>query len=186
MPREIDALAGPSLRAQHAIETVAELEQRLAGPATGESVAAGIARLETTMYLRHQLLRDVDVMSMAHGLEVRVPLVDHELIGAVWPALGRFPELLAGKRLLSESVGDLLPPAVSARRKVGFTLPFATWLDGPLAPIVRDGLEQAARQGWLAPRAPEAILRAWRTRACHWSRPWGLAVLGHVLHDARA
>lgn len=185
MPREIDALAGPSLRARHAIETVAELEERLAAPAAGESVAAGIARLESTMYLRHQLLRDVDVMSMAHGLEVRVPLVDHALIGAVWPALGSHPTLLGVKRLLAESVGDLLPPAVATRRKLGFTLPFEAWLDGPLAPIVRDGLEHAARRGWLAPHAPEAILRAWRTRACHWSRPWGLAVLGHILHDAR-
>ena len=48
---------------------------------------SGIARLESRLYLGSQLLRDVDVMAMAHGLEVRVPFVDHELVGTVWPEL---------------------------------------------------------------------------------------------------
>ena len=86
-------MAGPALRdAGVWSEACAELdraEQTRLAPAGPERDAAAIARMETRMYLQSQLLRDLDVMSMAHGLEVRVPFVDHELVAAVWPDLGR-------------------------------------------------------------------------------------------------
>jgi asparagine synthase (glutamine-hydrolysing) len=120
---------------------------------------------------------------MAHGLEVRVPFVDHQLVQAVWPGLGRHPRLLARKRLLVESLDVELSEAVVARPKQGFTLPFEDWIDGPLSNFVRDGLQYAAHDGWLATAAPEMVMRLWGERACHWSRPWGLAVLGHFLRN---
>jgi Asparagine synthase. len=55
------------------------------------TVEGDVARLETRVYLGSQLLRDLDAMSMAHSLEVRVPFVDHELLGEVWPDLGSIP-----------------------------------------------------------------------------------------------
>ena len=181
MPVEIETLAGPALRETSAATVIDAIEDSLAAPVVSESELATVARLETTIYLRQQLLRDADVMSMAHGLEVRVPFVDHRLIGAVWPALGRHPEMLAGKRLLVESLGRPLPESVVSRPKQGFTLPFEHWIDGPLAQFVRDGLQHAAREQWIARAAPDIVLRDWRDGACHWTRPWGLAVLGHFL-----
>jgi asparagine synthase (glutamine-hydrolysing) len=181
MPAEIEAITGPALREATAVSVVDAIEDSLAAPVPAESKLATVARLETTMYLRQQLLRDADVMSMAHGLEVRVPFVDHQLIGTVWPALGSHPEMLAGKRLLVESLGCALPDAIVSRPKQGFTLPFEHWIDGPLADFVREGLRHAAREQWISRRAPDIVLRDWRERTCHWSRPWGLAVLGHFL-----
>jgi asparagine synthase (glutamine-hydrolysing) len=123
-------------------------------------------------------------MATAHGLEVRVPFVDHELIDAIWPALGAHPELQRHKRLLSETLASPLPPSIVNRSKQGFTLPFETWLRGPLAPVVRAGLSQLGVDGWLAPGVPDAIWRSWQDGTSHWTRPWGLAVLGHFLTGA--
>jgi asparagine synthase (glutamine-hydrolysing) len=183
MPLEIAELAGPALSDPATASACDALEEPLAAATDEERPVATVARLESTMYLRQQLLRDADVMSMAHGLELRVPFVDHHLVATIWPALGAHPRLLRGKRLLVDAVGARLPASVVSRPKRGFTLPFEFWIDGPLSDFVRDGLSAAAKHAWLAPSAPDTIWRAWKTRSCHWSRPWGLAVLGHFLHD---
>ena len=94
---------------------------------------------------------------MAHGLEVRVPFVDHELLDTVWPELGRHPTLLRRKRLLVETLERPLPQAIVGRPKQGFTLPFADWMRGELAPVVRDGLGHLARAGWIAKDAPARV-----------------------------
>jgi asparagine synthase (glutamine-hydrolysing) len=183
MPQELAEIAGPALAAPSIAARVDATEQAFADTARVAGVHAAVAMLESTMYLRHQLLRDADVMSMAHGLEVRVPFVDHELIGTVWPSLEQHPGLLPGKRLLVESLRRKLPDAIVSRPKQGFTLPFEHWIDGPLSGFIADGLKAAADAGWIAPSAPAVIAAAWKARECHWSRPWGLAVLGHFLHD---
>ena len=185
LPEEVRALAGPALRDagwNDAIDQVEAAEHMLLdATAASESPAAAVARLETRMYLGSQLLRDLDVMSMAHGLEVRVPFVDHELISRVWPALGTAPALMRGKRLLHESLARPLPDAIVKHPKQGFTLPFARWMRGDLAPLVRDGLQHLAAGGWISADAPDRIWADWQRGASHWSRPWGLSVLGHFL-----
>jgi len=118
---------------------------------------------------------------MAHALEVRVPFVDHELISRVWPSLGLHPRLMRGKRLLHEGLALPLPAAIVTQPKQGFTLPFARWMRGDLAPVVRDGLQRLASAGWIAAEAPDRVWADWQRGASHWSRPWGLSVLGHFL-----
>jgi asparagine synthase (glutamine-hydrolysing) len=185
MPDELQELAGPALRdagvwreARGALDAA---EQTRLAPLGDETPAASVARLESRQYLASQLLRDVDVMAMAHGLEVRLPFVDHELLGAVWPELGRHPSLRRRKRLLSDTLDRPLPEAIVRRPKQGFTLPFAAWMRGALAPVVHEGLGHLARGGWITPDAPTRIWRDWQSGVVHWSRPWGLSVLGHVL-----
>jgi asparagine synthase (glutamine-hydrolysing) len=151
----------------------------------GASTLEGnVARLETRVYLRSQLLRDLDVMSMAHALEVRVPFVDHVLLDAVWPDLGAHPSLMRNKRLLHETLTRPLPSAAIDRPKQGFTLPFAQWLAGDLQPFVRSGMAHLADQGWIAPGAADATWADWQRGATHWSRPWALGVLGAFLRKA--
>jgi asparagine synthase (glutamine-hydrolysing) len=185
MPEELAALAGPALSEPSvwhaASDDVRRVEQVLLNPLGSERPAASVARLESRLYLQSQLLRDLDVMSMAHGLEVRVPFVDHELVTAVWPELGRHAALRAGKPLLHSTLDRRLPPAVVGRPKQGFTLPFARWMRGDLAPFVQDGLERLARQGWIAPHAPSHVWDDWLGGRTHWSRPWGLGTLGHFV-----
>jgi asparagine synthase (glutamine-hydrolysing) len=90
------------------------------------STADEISRLELTRYLRNQLLRDADVMSMAHGVELRVPLLDLPLFSTLQqiPAALRFA---ANKRLLRAAVPELPMPAGSPAKR-GFDLPFSAWL----------------------------------------------------------
>ncbi len=189
MPGEYPALLGPALREpsvwREASAQLAATERTLFAPPADERPVASVARLETTVYLASQLLRDLDVMSMAHGLEVRVPLVDDPLLSAIWPALGARPDLLRGKRLLHETLAQPLPPGIADRPKQGFTLPFAEWMTGAIAPLVRDGMAALAREGWIDKKVPDAAWQAWRRGTSHWSRAWSLAVLGHFLEVSR-
>jgi asparagine synthase (glutamine-hydrolysing) len=112
---------------------------------------------------------------------VRVPFVDHELVSSVWPRLGSHPTMMRGKRLLYEGLERPLPHDVVHRPKQGFTLPFARWMHGELEPLVRDGLHRLANGGWVVRDAPDRVWNDWCRGVVHWSRPWGLSVLGHVL-----
>jgi asparagine synthase (glutamine-hydrolysing) len=87
---------------------------------------ARIAALESSLYLRNQLLRDMDWASMAHSLEVRVPLVDAHLLRRVAPVLVRRRD--RGKQVLAHAARPPLPDEVRTRRKTGFTLPIKEWL----------------------------------------------------------
>ncbi|WP_395746998.1 asparagine synthase (glutamine-hydrolyzing) [Prosthecobacter sp.] len=85
-----------------------------------------ISALELGLYMRNQLLKDSDVMSMAHGLELRVPLVDRCLFEAV----ARIPAALRlqpGKRLLVDAVPEI-PRWISQAPKRGFLFPYEKWL----------------------------------------------------------
>jgi asparagine synthase (glutamine-hydrolysing) len=88
---------------------------------------------------------------------------------------------MQGKRLLHESLDRPLPPSIVNHPKQGFTLPFARWMHGDLAPVVHDGLRRLAHSGWIAADAPDRVWNDWQRGALHWSRPWGLSVLGHFL-----
>lgn len=185
MPAEFADVAGARiLDAAGAVQRVTDCEDELLTARGHETPAATTARLETTIYMRSQLLRDADAMSMAHGLEIRVPFVDHELAHAVWPDLGAYPALLHRKRLLRDQLAGKIPSHVLNRRKRGFTLPFDTWMRGPLGDFVRAGLADLEAERWVAPGVPDRTWQAWRNGAVHWSRPWMLAVLGRFLEDA--
>jgi asparagine synthase (glutamine-hydrolysing) len=87
-----------------------------------------VSYLELTRYMRNQLLRDSDVMSMAWGLELRVPFVDSQLLDAV----GLIPAALRlahGKQILLDAVREI-PEWVRNRRKQGFAFPFQNWVKG--------------------------------------------------------
>ena len=134
-----------------------------AGDGTGgRDGLEGVAWLEGTRYLRNQLLPDSDVMAMASGLELRLPLVDAQLqrrLGPI-PAVLRLAE---GKRLLERSMPEL-PEWFLNRPKQGFRFPFQLWLDDPASPLTLR-----------LPPTPAGIdLRPWYRR-------WSLMVLQHWL-----
>lgn len=85
-----------------------------------------VSECELRFYMRNQLLKDSDVMSMAHSLELRVPLVDRVLFERV----ARIPaslRLRAGKQMLLEAVPEI-PEWVAGATKRGFVFPFEKWL----------------------------------------------------------
>jgi asparagine synthase (glutamine-hydrolysing) len=88
---------------------------------------ANVSILESSRYMRNQLLRDSDWAGMAHSLEIRVPLVDSVVIEklAGLAAAGRFQY---SKAVLPRTLRNGLPPAVASRPKTGFTVPLWQWL----------------------------------------------------------
>jgi len=137
------------------------------------------SRAELSTYTHHQLLRDTDVMSMAHSLEVRLPLLDHLLVEYVL-SLPADLKRRGGiqKPLLQRALGELLPETIrAARLKQGFTFPFDRWLRGPLEQKVEGLLHEASRNGWLQPHIVDQVWRNFLAGKVHWSRPWALAML---------
>jgi asparagine synthase (glutamine-hydrolysing) len=88
-----------------------------------------VSWLEMSRYMRHQLLRDSDVFSMACGLELRVPFVDRPLFEAM-AGIPSEKRLVASKRLLTDGAGNV-PEWILNRPKRGFAMPFTRWMDGP-------------------------------------------------------
>jgi asparagine synthase (glutamine-hydrolysing) len=123
---ELPSVLGPDV-AKEGLErlNLLSLLERALTPDPGTPYAR-VAALESSLYLRNQLLRDMDWASMAHSLEVRVPLVDAHLLRRLAPVLvtrrGR------GKGILARAPHPPLPEAVRTRRKTGFTLPIKEWL----------------------------------------------------------
>jgi len=140
-----------------------------------------VTQLELANYLPDQLLRDTDSMSMAHSLEVRVPLLDDAVVAAVLALQ------VSGKAPTKRDLIDAVDPglqAVLAGPKKTFTLPFAEWMRGPMRGSVLDGL------AWLGD-APlgfdrRALTAAWlRYEAAgeSWRPVWALAVLAWWAQD---
>lgn len=115
-----------------------------------------IAVLESSLYMRNQLLRDTDWASMAHSLEVRVPLVDSKLLSQLASITARNQS--RSKHLLANSPRVPLPPKVTDRPKTGFTTPIQSWLQ-------RDNRIQEWR------RVP-----ALAADKCAWARRWAYEV----------
>jgi asparagine synthase (glutamine-hydrolysing) len=128
MPWELDTVLDAGMVAQGMERLMplamigAQLEPRPRTP------FARVATLESTFYMRNQLLRDTDWASMAHSLEVRVPLVDSVLLARLAPLAVR-TRMGAGKRLLAGAPSRPLPEMVVNRAKTGFTTPVEAWMD---------------------------------------------------------
>lgn len=87
---------------------------------------------ELSSYTLNLLLRDADQMSMAHALEIRVPFLDYKLIEYVLGLPDKFKQPTYPKKLLVDSLGNLLPSQIVHRKKMGFTFPWSEWLRGEL------------------------------------------------------
>lgn len=138
-----------------------------------------VSYLELRNYMSNTLLRDTDFMSMAHGLEVRAPFVDHLLIEHLFTISGYDKLRVNSKHLLTAAVGDVLPHAITHRPKRGFTLPFEHWLRDELRiavkqVLLRDGLLTE----YIRPAAVKSVWAAFEAGRTSWSRPWSLYVLG--------
>jgi asparagine synthase (glutamine-hydrolysing) len=126
MPWELENMVGPETArlGLRRLNPVRHIEACM-NPRPTTSFAK-IAVLESSLYMRNQLLRDTDWASMAHSLEVRVPLVDVKLLRRVASVTTKSGSL--AKRLLGSSPRLPLPPEVIERPKTGFETPIPAWL----------------------------------------------------------
>jgi asparagine synthase (glutamine-hydrolysing) len=111
-----------------------------------------VSYVEASGYLRDTLLRDADAMGMAHGLEIRPVLLDHELAEYVFALPGRY-KLAKGqtKRVLVDALPGVLPDEIARRRKMGFELPLNAWLGTVLRERARALLDGRAARELFAP-----------------------------------
>jgi asparagine synthase (glutamine-hydrolysing) len=159
----------------------AALEQGFAGSRVfGENGSVNPNRfhyLEMRRYLHDQLLRDSDVFSMAHSIELRVPLLDNEVVaaGCRIPPREKMSRTM-NKPKLVEAINDPSVRQAAARPKKGFTFPFAKWMAAQA-----NELEERAVQGRLLdPQAVRQCWRQFRAGRLHWSRAWSTVVLSSL------
>jgi asparagine synthase (glutamine-hydrolysing) len=133
-------------------------------PDDGRADLATLLEIDRLNYLPDYILRKADLCTMAHGLELRAPFLDHRFVAAVTglPDAQRFTS--PPKRLLApamEAVADLDP---FGRKKRGFNPPVAGWLEGDLAPRLPalGARLAAATGGQLAAARVDAFVAAWR------------------------
>lgn len=141
-----------------------------------------ISAWELRTYMADVLLRDSDVFSMAHSLELRVPFVDRQLLEWLWPQRHYFKyDPRRPKGALADATADVVPATIRNRRKQGFTLPFARWMLAELRPFLEDTFAPGSLAAcpWLDAVATRQLWVDYTTgrdsRA--WSRVWTLAVL---------
>lgn len=138
---------------------------------------------EMSTYTQNVLLRDTDQMSMASSLEVRVPFFDHELVEYALSIPDQFKEPEYPKKLLVESLGDLLPGEVVHRPKMGFVFPWALWIRESLRDFCQSHIQSLAKKGFIK----EAFLnRKWNdflngNPKEHWMKIWMLVMLNEWL-----
>ncbi len=140
-----------------------------------------VSYLESRCYMLNTLLRDSDFMSLAHGLEVRVPLIDHRLARRILALPGSWKlDSATPKPLLVRALNGQLPEKIVHRRKRGFTLPFEHWLRDALRPVLEESLSEIG-EGVLgtliSERAARGVWEDFLAGRTSWSRPWSLYVL---------
>jgi asparagine synthase (glutamine-hydrolysing) len=149
-----------------------------------------ISQIESRFYQSNMLLLDADVNSMAHSLEIRVPLLDRRMLDFAHALPGplRLPSGRADKHLLRAAFGDLLRPELLQQRKKGFALPIAQWMGGPLRDWCQAALSSLKSLDLLRPAGVDAVWRAYAAAPASqaWSRAFTLCVLGNYLKKMSA
>jgi asparagine synthase (glutamine-hydrolysing) len=142
---------------------------------------------DLTTYLVCDLMTKVDIASMAHGLECRAPLLDYRVVefAASLPAKLKYRRG-RGKLLLREAFGDLLPPQIFKRRKMGFGVPLDHWFRHELKEMTTDLLlSDSSRCGEFL--RPDTIRTLWddhqRGHYDHSARLWALVMLEMWLRE---
>jgi len=156
-PRFLD---GDFLAGLRGYDPYGHFERHFAASNTTDPLAR-LQYVDLKMYLCDDILVKVDRASMAHALEVRVPILDHEAVGLA----ARMPSAykLKGretKRVLKASAGRVLPRSIFDREKKGFTIPLPEWFRG--------GLEARAESAFFGQRGgssglldPTGLRRMW-------------------------
>ncbi|WP_018169310.1 XrtA/PEP-CTERM system amidotransferase [Thioalkalivibrio sp. ALMg9] len=131
-------LFSPAFRRSLQGYSAVEVLRRHAARAPTEHPLSLVQYLDMKTYLPGDILTKVDRASMAHSLEVRVPLLDHQLVE--WTS-GLPPDLklrgTEGKYVLKKAMEPYLPEEILYRRKKGFAVPVAEWFRGPLRERMR-------------------------------------------------
>jgi asparagine synthase (glutamine-hydrolysing) len=146
--------------------------------------------IDVNTWLPGDILVKADRMAMAHGLELRTPFLDREVL-AVAARLARVEKTAAGttKFALREAISELLPQAAAERAKLGFPVPLGPWLRGGMYGFAEQVIRTAQTGQWLDKGAALDILRRFRSEdpEVTWRHVWLLVVfsLWHQIYVER-
>ena len=144
---------------------------------------ASVARLESAFYLQNMLLRDSDVFGMATSLEIRVPLLDLDVVDWAFrlPSHVLLPPGARSKHLLRTMFADLYSCQQMEQGKRGFLPPISFWLLGPLRETMEESLRSLRNSGLIDPSGITPITKTFlrEPRSPAWSRVWAMVTLGH-------
>jgi asparagine synthase (glutamine-hydrolysing) len=162
-------------------ELYAELED------AGNDPFLAVSRVETYVYMGNTLLRDSDINSMAHSIELRVPFVGKAVLeeaartpGRVHLADGRIP-----KAVLRQAVGGFLSPEVLNRPKTGFTLPVGDWMYDELRDSCESAIDALRHIPFFDAAAARRLWSRFETERAHtyWMKPLLLVALGNYVDN---
>jgi asparagine synthase (glutamine-hydrolysing) len=157
LPNELGEVMDPEIAREgmHRLRPLSRLEANLR-PDPGSDVGR-VTVLESAHYMRNQLLRDADWAGMAHGLEIRVPLVDIKLLGFLAPTIP-FIAPGCGKIVLAAVPSSPLPSDVVSRAKSGFGVPTGAWINAVAGDVPRNTERVAQTKGVVSRRWSQAVL----------------------------
>ncbi|MDF2437034.1 MAG: asparagine synthase, glutamine-hydrolyzing [Bacteroidota bacterium] len=146
---------------------------------------SSVSIAEISTYMQNVLLRDTDQMSMAHALEVRVPFIDYTLVEYVLGLPDKYKSTSSPKKLLVDSLGDLLPSEIVNRPKMGFTFPWKQWMKNELKTFCEQKMISLSKRKMFN---ESATIELWRRFMADdpritWSRIWYLVVLENWLQE---
>src|SRR5256712_2372720 len=144
--------------------------------------------VDTNVYLADDILVKVDRMSMAHSLEVRVPLLDYRIVEFMFrmPGTLKMPGLEL-KHLLKKTMQGILPGQTLKKSKGGFNVPVPVWLKHELRPLVQQYLSptRIRAQGIFRPEIVSRLVSDHLAGRCNYSRNiWALLVFS-LWHESR-
>jgi asparagine synthase (glutamine-hydrolysing) len=151
-------------------------------PGTG-FLLSRVSFSEISSYMQNVLLRDADQMSMAHALEVRVPFLDYKLVECVLREPDTYKYPTSPKKLLVDSLGDLLPEEIVNRPKMGFTFPWKNWMKNELRTFCETRLRKLGKRKSFDEKGIQQLWNSFLNDdpRVTWSRVWPLVVLSHWL-----
>lgn len=177
---ERSRLYTPEFRERIGGDRVAQRFTRIWQASPASDPTSRLLDLDIQTYLPDDILVKVDIASMAHALEVRSPLIDHQVMemAAAIPIEHKLRGLSA-KVVLRRAVRDLLPEKIRRRGKQGFALPIDRWMRNDLAEMARDTLldSRARQRGIFLPREVERLLELHARGESRGLQIWNLLML---------
>ncbi len=154
-------------------------------PQVKDHLLSAVSIAEITTYLQNVLLRDADQMSMAVALEVREPFLDYRLIDFVLSVNDEKKYPHTPKKLLIDSLGELLPGEIVNRPKMGFTLPWQHWLKTNLKSFCEKNITEFSNYDFCN---RTEVQRLWQRflnndKTVSWSRIWHIVVLNNWIKE---
>lgn len=138
---------------------------------------------ELECYLKPLLLSDVDNLSMATSLEVRLPFMDHQLATFAFSLPDSIKKTNQPKQFLIDILDGDIPEEVWNRKKMGFTLPWKYWINTVLKDFVEAGLDAIESIESVKPFISRERMKLNKEVNEKWSQVWTLSVLGHWIKN---